>query len=208
VSSACASPFPAKRGEVICGAFPILLSNSYLSSFRGAPLGASPESILPMVVMDSGPAATRRPGMTTELETRLRIPAARFRVRVMPFGVPPEAEGAGNAGRSTHPQACVLKGVECTQDSQAGRNGPALPRGERRDQNSRWPARACRRCVKHEYVRSRSSSEITRPKNPHKVPSGRVLNIKAEQVDPITAGCWLLSVTESPACSRLIHVTV
>ncbi len=27
---------------------------SYFSSFRGAPLGASPESILPMVVMDSG----------------------------------------------------------------------------------------------------------------------------------------------------------
>jgi hypothetical protein len=35
------------------------------SSFRGAPLGASPESILPMVVMDSGLAALRRPGMTT-----------------------------------------------------------------------------------------------------------------------------------------------
>src|ERR1700752_2473495 len=34
------------------------------SSFRGAPLGASPESILRMVVMDYGLAALRRPGMT------------------------------------------------------------------------------------------------------------------------------------------------
>ena len=34
------------------------------SSFRDAPLGAGPESILTIVVMDSGLAASRRPGMT------------------------------------------------------------------------------------------------------------------------------------------------
>jgi hypothetical protein len=34
-------------------------------SFRDALLGAGPESILTMVVMDSGLAASRRPGMTT-----------------------------------------------------------------------------------------------------------------------------------------------
>ena len=35
------------------------------SSFPGAPLGANPESIIPALrSMDSGPAATRRPGMT------------------------------------------------------------------------------------------------------------------------------------------------
>jgi hypothetical protein len=33
-------------------------------SFRDAPLGASPESILTIVVMDSGLAASPRPGMT------------------------------------------------------------------------------------------------------------------------------------------------
>jgi hypothetical protein len=33
-------------------------------SFRDAPLGAGPESILTIVVMDSGLAALRRPGMT------------------------------------------------------------------------------------------------------------------------------------------------
>ena len=32
-----------------------------LSSFRDAPLGAGPESILPMVVMDSGLVLTRAP---------------------------------------------------------------------------------------------------------------------------------------------------
>src|SRR6476469_191618 len=37
---------------------------SYLSSFRGAPLGARPESILTVVIVDSGLNATRRPGMT------------------------------------------------------------------------------------------------------------------------------------------------
>jgi hypothetical protein len=38
---------------------------AYLSpSFRDAPLGAGPESIDSMVVMDSGLAASRRPGMT------------------------------------------------------------------------------------------------------------------------------------------------
>jgi len=33
------------------------------SSFRDAPLGAGPESILPVVVTDSGFDAARRPGM-------------------------------------------------------------------------------------------------------------------------------------------------
>jgi hypothetical protein len=40
------------------------------SSFRDAPLGAGPESILPMVVMDSGLVASRRPGMTADRESR------------------------------------------------------------------------------------------------------------------------------------------
>src|ERR1700737_4290842 len=38
------------------------------SSFRDAPLGAGPESILSMVVMDSGLVAARRPGMTARWE--------------------------------------------------------------------------------------------------------------------------------------------
>ncbi len=88
------------------------------SSFRDAPEGAGPESILTMAVMDSGLAAARRPGMTTEFEAHLRIPAARFRVRVLQELRPQKVEGAGNAGRWPHPQACVLKGVECTQDRQ------------------------------------------------------------------------------------------
>jgi hypothetical protein len=37
-----------------------------LSSFRDAPLGAGPESMLTMVVMDSGLVASRRPGMTKQ----------------------------------------------------------------------------------------------------------------------------------------------
>src|ERR1700738_2086256 len=37
------------------------------SSFRDAPLGAGPESILTMVAMDSGLVASRRPGMTKAL---------------------------------------------------------------------------------------------------------------------------------------------
>src|SRR5205823_6207647 len=50
-----------------------VLNLSSSSSFRGAPLGASPESILPIVVMDSGLAASRRPGMT-EQSIRVGIP--------------------------------------------------------------------------------------------------------------------------------------
>src|ERR1035438_7629622 len=45
---------------------------------------------------------------------------------------------------------------------------------------------------------------LERLKTSPKVPLGRVLNINPEQIDPIIACCWLLSVTESPACSRLI----
>ena len=43
-----------------------MTGNSLNPSFRDAPLGADPESILTMVVMDSGLAAARRPGMTME----------------------------------------------------------------------------------------------------------------------------------------------
>jgi hypothetical protein len=65
--------------------------------------------------------------MTMELGTSFRVPAARFASELCVFRVPQNSEGAGNAGRWPHPQACVLKGVECTQDSQVGRNDPALP---------------------------------------------------------------------------------
>ena len=40
-------------------------------SFRDAPLGAGPESILTIVVMDSGLDATHRPGMTSPYLTGL-----------------------------------------------------------------------------------------------------------------------------------------
>jgi len=40
---------------------------SLRASFRGAPVGASPESIRPTVVMDSGLGAQRRPGMTEDI---------------------------------------------------------------------------------------------------------------------------------------------
>jgi hypothetical protein len=38
------------------------------SSFRDAPLGAGPESIFTIVVMDSGLDAAHRPGMTKEVK--------------------------------------------------------------------------------------------------------------------------------------------
>ena len=40
-------------------------------SFRDAPLGAGPESIIPIVVMDSGLVASLRPGMTKLQEASL-----------------------------------------------------------------------------------------------------------------------------------------
>jgi hypothetical protein len=45
---------------------PLLLdeASNLTPSFRDAPLGAGPESILTMVVMDSGLIASRCPGMT------------------------------------------------------------------------------------------------------------------------------------------------
>jgi hypothetical protein len=41
-------------------------------SFRDAPLGAGPESITPIVVMDSGLVASLRPGMTKEERSEKR----------------------------------------------------------------------------------------------------------------------------------------
>jgi hypothetical protein len=45
---------------------PVLVAFVLLSSFRDAPLGAGPESILTIVVMDSGLFASLRPGMTVK----------------------------------------------------------------------------------------------------------------------------------------------
>jgi hypothetical protein len=42
----------------------LFVARKFQPSFRDAPLGAGPESILTMVVMDSGLAASSRPGMT------------------------------------------------------------------------------------------------------------------------------------------------
>jgi hypothetical protein len=62
---------PAGIRSSACAASRRLDRRNLSSSFRGAPLGASPESILPIVVMDSlmcnctsKLAASRRPGMT------------------------------------------------------------------------------------------------------------------------------------------------
>jgi hypothetical protein len=48
-------------------------------SFRDTPLGVGPESVLTMVVMDSGLARRARPGMTSEGDgTSLRLTLTRF----------------------------------------------------------------------------------------------------------------------------------
>jgi len=61
-----------------------------------------------VVVMDSGLAASRRPGMTRELRTYFRVPAARS-ARVLQIHTPQKTEGAGNAGCWPHPQPCVQR---------------------------------------------------------------------------------------------------
>jgi hypothetical protein len=74
-SGLAASRRPGMTEDMYPAAMPgffVLNSTRYVvkslhSSFRGAPLGASPESIRPMVVMDSGLAASRRPGMTEDI---------------------------------------------------------------------------------------------------------------------------------------------
>src|SRR5215207_3558115 len=63
-------------------------------SFRGAPLGTSPESILTMVVMDSGPApygASRNDGGDG-------LNPARFHAWMTPCLRPSEADRAGRGG--------------------------------------------------------------------------------------------------------------
>jgi hypothetical protein len=60
-----------------------------------------------MTAFGSSSRQEARPGMTTEFQAHLRIPAARFRVRVLEFGVPLQAEGAGSTGRSTAPAILV-----------------------------------------------------------------------------------------------------
>src|SRR6266540_6595036 len=49
--SARAKPMTLSAIRPVAG---VVMRDSIRSSFRGAPLGASPESILPIVVMDSG----------------------------------------------------------------------------------------------------------------------------------------------------------
>src|SRR5436190_2218927 len=63
----------------------VVMRDSIRSSFRGAPLGASPESILPIVVMDSGfvrilssGRALRGPVGTPRNDVRLLILARRL----------------------------------------------------------------------------------------------------------------------------------
>src|SRR5581483_4069880 len=67
---------------------------------------AGPESILTMVVIDSGLAPSRRPGMATKLEARARIPAAR-NVRALPVATLEKQRVQGMPGaRRTHCLAC------------------------------------------------------------------------------------------------------
>jgi hypothetical protein len=55
------------------------------------------------------------------------FPRRDFLARVLLFGVPPQAEGAGNAGRWPHPQALWAEKERCPQVSTGRPNGPALP---------------------------------------------------------------------------------
>ena len=77
--------------------------------------------------MDSGPAASRRPGMTMEFEAHFRIPAARFASEFCNSVSLRETEGAGNAGRQPHPQPGVEKKTTPANSPQVRRNTPALP---------------------------------------------------------------------------------
>ena len=72
------------------------------SSFRDAPEGAGPESILTMAVMDSGLAAARRPGMTTELRHAFAFPRRDFASEsAMNFALRKQrAQGMPGAGRT------------------------------------------------------------------------------------------------------------
>jgi len=76
-------------------------------SFRGAPPGASPESILSIVVMDSGLAALRRPGMTTEIGGTPPHSRGSEAPGSCIIRCPSKEEGAGNAGCWPHPQPRV-----------------------------------------------------------------------------------------------------
>jgi hypothetical protein len=104
-------------------------------SFRGA-RSASPESILPIVVMDSGLAALRfAPRNDGEFQfsgsqpqIQLRDPAARIAPEVLQENCPSRNEGAGNTGCTLHPrsrmQNCTKKRTRAYRFS--GGN-PAFP---------------------------------------------------------------------------------
>ena len=78
------------------------------SSFRDAPLGAGPESILTIVVMDSGLALRAPRNDDGGCYTHLRIPAARFRPSHARNVAPSEKiEGAGKTGCALHPRSRV-----------------------------------------------------------------------------------------------------
>src|SRR5690348_16108120 len=80
-----------------CGSHPVVIP--------GRDEVASPESILTMVVMDSGLAALRRPGMTTPVgDTQMQSRGA-ICVRALRYPRPSRKEGAGNAGCSIAPAA-------------------------------------------------------------------------------------------------------
>src|SRR5581483_4011139 len=55
------------------------------------------------------------------------MPAARFRVRALQNGIPPKAEGAGNAGCTPHPLPCVQNKKTHAGQHRYAEITPALP---------------------------------------------------------------------------------
>ena len=118
----------------------------YSPSFRGAPLGASPESILPIVVMDSGPAprgASRNDErgvdqFDTTAKSRLLIfgrcqaPKSKiFRftvleIRIINLAIPAHTRGVSRSSR------CVGPGMRWTLWRQAFFNAGRKRQGVRR----------------------------------------------------------------------------
>jgi hypothetical protein len=97
---------------------------TYRSSFRDAPLGAGPESILPIVVMDSGFSPAGCPGMTMmmaidsfsnsqvviKFQTHLRILATPRARAVQEFRPSKKQRAQGKPGaRCTRSLACKMK---------------------------------------------------------------------------------------------------
>ena len=76
-------------------------------------------------VMDTGSPPRGR--MTTELETRVRIPAARFASEFCDQRRPSKTEGAGNAGCTPHPLPCVQNKKDARRPTQVRRNHSGTP---------------------------------------------------------------------------------